>query len=147
MLCHANSCLHIKLNMMLSHKKLRMLTIILVYNVSLHMYMYCVMELKSSSCGYHLIHFVADYWSSIVGWRSIYYHYHHHHHHNHHHHYYYYYYYFNFFTYKFISRCQLYIQDKHSLLKLLLLWDGSSSWIKLSGTCCCWIESIIPSTR
>ena len=24
---------------------------------------------------------------------------------------------------------------------------GSSSLIKLSGTCCCWIESIIPSTR
>ena len=128
-------------------QKLRMLTIILVYNVSLHMYMHCVMKLKSSSCGYQLIHSVADYWSSIVGWRSIYYHYHHHHHHNHHHHHYYYYYYFNFFTYKFISRCQLYIQDKHSLLKLLLLWDGSSSWIKLSGTCCCWIESIIPSTR
>ena len=46
---------------MLSYKKLRMLTIILVYNVSLHMYMYCVMELKSSSCGYQLMHSVADY--------------------------------------------------------------------------------------
>ena len=44
--------------MMLSYKKLRMLTIILVYNVSLHMYMHCVMELKSSSCGYQLMHWL-----------------------------------------------------------------------------------------
>ena len=40
---------------------LRMLTILLVYNVSLHMYMYCAMELKSSSCGYQLIYSVADW--------------------------------------------------------------------------------------
>ena len=34
---------------------------LLVYNVSLHMYMYCAMELKSSSCGYQLIYSVADW--------------------------------------------------------------------------------------
>ena len=134
---------------MLSYKKLRMLTIILVYNVSLHMYMHCVMELKSSSCGYQLMHSAADYWSSIASRRSIYYQQYHHHHYYYYYYYYYHHYYFYlyFFIHKFISRCQLYIQDKHSLFKLLLLWDGSSSWLKLSGTCCCWIESIIPSTR
>ena len=52
--------------MMLSHKKLRMLTIILVYNVSLHMYMHCVMELKSSSCGYQLMHSVADLTEALL---------------------------------------------------------------------------------
>ena len=39
---------------------LRMLTIILFNNVSLHMYMYCVLELKSISCGNQLIYSVAD---------------------------------------------------------------------------------------
>ena len=39
---------------------LRMLTIILVYNVSLHMHLYYVMELKSISCGYQLIYSVAN---------------------------------------------------------------------------------------
>ena len=38
------------------------------------------------------------------------------------------------FLYINLYLCQLDIQDKHSLFKLLLLWDGSSSWIKLSGT-------------
>ena len=41
-------------------QNVEMLNATLVYNVSLHMYMYCVMELKSSSCGYQLIYSVAD---------------------------------------------------------------------------------------
>ena len=40
-------------------QNVEMLNATLVYNVSLHMYMYCVMELKSSSCGYQLIYSVA----------------------------------------------------------------------------------------
>ena len=46
---------------MLSYRMLRMLTIILVYNVSIHKYMYSVAELKLSSCGYQLIYCVADW--------------------------------------------------------------------------------------
>ena len=71
MLCHANSCLHIKLNMMLSHKKLRMLTIILVDNVSLHMYMHCVTQCMymckdtlSTSMMVNILNFLCDKWSS-----------------------------------------------------------------------------------
>ena len=45
---------------MLSYRMLRMLTIILVYNASLYIYMYCVMELISSSFSYQLINCVTD---------------------------------------------------------------------------------------
>ena len=74
MLCHANTCLHIKQNMMLSYRMLRMLTIILVYNVSLHMHLYYVIELKSISCGYQLIYSCAN--QKLCFWLKVYsYHY------------------------------------------------------------------------
>ena len=115
---------------------LRMLTIILVYNVSLHMHLYYVMELKlwlsvDILCckleavlpaeGLFIIIIIMVIIIIII--------------------------FISIFLYIDLYLFQLGIQDKHSLFKLLLLWDGSSSWIKLSGTFCCWIGSIIPSTR
>ena len=108
--------------MMLSYRILRMLTMILVQNVSLDMYMYCVMELKSSSCQWLSVDILcctlealmpAEGLSIIIVFIIIII-----------------FIFISIFLYINLYLHQLYTQDECSLFKLLFLWDGSSSWIK-----------------